>query len=69
MWTNPKYFYSYVKKMTKKKGKIGPFTDSKGKVINDEPAEILQNQYSSVWTPPLEELKVDMQDDLLSKRG
>ena len=33
MWSNPKFFNKYVKKMTKNKGKIGPFTDKKGKII------------------------------------
>merc|ERR1712240_614488 len=42
---NPKHFFKYVKILTKNKGKIGPFTDSKGKVIDKDPATILQDQY------------------------
>ena len=50
---NPKHFFKYVKKLTKNKGKIGPFTDSKGKVIDKDPSMILQDQYMSVLTTPL----------------
>ena len=33
MKDNSKYFFSYVKQKTNDKGKIGPFTDSKGNII------------------------------------
>ena len=56
---NPKHFFKYVKRLTKNKGKIGPFTDSKGKVIDKDPATILQDQYMSVLTKPLPNKKVN----------
>ena len=58
MEKNPKFFYSYVKSMTKSRGKVGPFINEKGEVIKNEPAEILQTQYQSVWTTPRDEYSI-----------
>ena len=38
--------------MCKNRGKIGPFTDKKGKIIEKEPAKILQDQYKEMWNLP-----------------
>ena len=43
MKDNTKHFYTYVKQKHNDKGKIGPFVDKKGDIINDSTANILQN--------------------------
>ena len=58
MEKNPKYFYTYVKNLTRTKTKIGPFTDKDGEIINEEPSSVLQKQYESVWTNPKENFKI-----------
>ena len=55
MKENKKYFFTYVKKKQNDKGKIGPFRDKEGNTINDTAANILQNQYRSVWSQPRSE--------------
>ena len=59
--TNPKYFYSYARKSQKRSEKIGPFINSKTKSLITEPtvlAEMLQEQYCSVFTKPSEEHEI-----------
>ena len=52
--TNSKYFYSYAKKFSKVKTKIGPLLkeDSKLTSNSEEMAEILSNQYVKVFSTP-----------------
>ena len=52
--TNPKYFFSYVKKKSKIKSKIGPLTNTEGNLTNKnkEMAEILSQQYVKVFSKP-----------------
>lgn len=52
--TNVKYFYSYAKKFSKVKTKIGPLLNKKEELVNDskEKAEILSEQFSSVFSKP-----------------
>ena len=54
---NPKYFYSYAKKKAKPISKIGPLLKSKDQLTNDnkEMAELLSNQYASVFSTPKDE--------------
>ena len=52
---NPKYFFSYAKRFSKTKPKVGPLLDpSTNKLTSDsqEMANILQSQYCSVFAPP-----------------
>ena len=52
--SNPKYFYSYVKRFSKTKSNISPLRNKQGTLI-DEPkqkAEILQEQYTQVFSDP-----------------
>lgn len=51
---NPKYFYSYIKKKSKVKSRIGPLADADGKLTGDnkEMAELLSQQYSKVFSIP-----------------
>lgn len=51
---NSKYFYSYAKKKSKVKSKIGPLIDNNGKLTGDskEMAELLSQQYSKVFSTP-----------------
>ena len=58
MKVNKKYFYTYVKNKQSEKGKIGPFVNKDGNIINDTAANILQDQYRSVWSTPREEDKI-----------
>ena len=52
--TNPRYFHSYAKKFAKRKTNIGPLLDSDNN-LQQEPkkmADLLQEQYSSVFSDP-----------------
>ena len=51
---NPRYFFSYAKKHAKRKSTVGPLLDE-NKDLEHEPkkmADILQHQYSSVFSDP-----------------
>ena len=53
--SNPKYFYSYAKRFTKTKPKVGPLKNpTTNELTSDsqEMANILQKQYCSVFTTP-----------------
>lgn len=52
---NPKYFYSYAKKFSKTRSRVGPLVNQGGTIISDsvEMAEILADQYMSVFSIPL----------------
>ena len=53
--TNPKYFFSFAKRFTKTKPKVGPLRNPSTKNLTSnskEMADILQNQYCSVFTAP-----------------
>ena len=65
--TNPKYFYSYAKRLAKCKSIVAPLKDAHGD-LNDDPktkAEILQTQYVSVFSDPD---KADIEECLRSVR-
>ncbi|XP_066920921.1 uncharacterized protein [Clytia hemisphaerica] len=52
---NPKFFYSYAKRFSKTKPKVGPLLDPITNKLTDnnlQMANILQDQYKSVFTPP-----------------
>ena len=51
---NPRFFYSYSKKYAKCRTNIGPLLDSENKLQNDpkKMADLLQEQYSSVFSDP-----------------
>ena len=51
---NPRYFYSYAKRFAKRKSRIGPLLNNDN-TLEDDPkkmADILQNQYTSVFSDP-----------------
>ena len=53
--SNPKYFYGYAKKFSKTKPKVGPLINPKTETLtsdNCEMADILQDQYKSIFTTP-----------------
>ena len=52
--SNPKYFYSYAKRLAKTKSTVAPLKNTDGLLTNDakEKAEILQSQYVSVFSDP-----------------
>ena len=52
--TNPKFFYSYAKKLAKCKSSVAPLKNQMGQITNDprEKADILQQQYISVFSDP-----------------
>ena len=51
---NPRYFYSYAKKHKKLKSTVGPLIKDTGELTDDPKtmADILQNQYTSVFSDP-----------------
>jgi hypothetical protein len=53
--TNPKYFYSYAKKFSKTKSKIGPLLDENNEYTSSSKkmADILSKQYQSVFSEPM----------------
>ena len=59
--SNPKFFYSYAKRHSKLKSKIGPLKDDKGKFIYHpkKMADALQRQFGSVFSNPDSTDKVD----------
>ena len=66
---NPKYFFSYAKRFSKLKSNIGPLRiSSTGTLQHDakEMAEILQDQYSSVFSDPDNEKKKDTTSNIKS---
>jgi hypothetical protein len=54
--TNPKFFYTYAKKKSKVKSKIGPLLNSANKLVGNskEMAEILSEQYTKVFSTPID---------------
>ena len=52
--SNPKYFYSYTKSRSKCTSKIGPLLNDNNELTsnNEEMAELLSSQYSSVFSTP-----------------
>lgn len=51
---NPSFFFSYAKRASKVKSKVGPLFDKTGKLQSDPKtmADILQDQYTSVFSDP-----------------
>ena len=51
---NPSYFYSYAKKFSRVKSKIGPLKDDQGYFVSDpkQMANMLQRQFCSVFSDP-----------------
>ena len=51
---NPRYFFSYAKKLSNKKSSIAPLKRDNGTLTTDsaEKAELLQSQYCRVFTEP-----------------
>ena len=65
--SNPKYFYSYANRFSKSKPKVGPLLDPSTKKLTDDPlcmANILQDQYKSVFTQPLPNYEFPQLDEL-----
>ena len=63
---NPKYFFSYAKRFSKLKSNIGPLRDTESGILQHDPqkmAEILQTQYSSVFSDPKNPKKRNTLDD------
>ena len=62
--TNPKFFYSYAKKSRKAKSRVGPLFDKEGVLQNDSNimANLLQSQYSSVFSDTKNPAKIIPQD-------
>jgi len=57
---NPKFFYSYAQKFSKHRSTIGPLQKPNGDITNEasEMANILRQQYESVFSKPCESKKV-----------
>ena len=68
--TNPKALYSYAKRKSKVKSKIGPLEDKDGK-LQDDPtkmANILQQQYKSVFSNPDVETNINIEESQHSEK-
>ena len=54
--TNSKYFFSFAKKKSKTKSKIGPLLNMNNKLTNNskEMAELLSKQYATVFSSPID---------------
>ena len=59
MKENLSYLFTYTKKLRKRSNKIGLLTDDKNRVIDRPVPDILQDHYSSVWSIPSENYKVN----------
>ena len=69
MKTNIKAFFAYGRARQKTKAKVGPFLDPKTDIPNPDPdyaANILSEQYSSVFTTPRAEYLVDNLEEFFS---
>ena len=66
---NPKAFYAYAKRFQKTKSGIGPLINEKDEIINkpEEVAEVLRNQYKSVFTEPREDKAVGDPEEFLKR--
>ena len=59
--TDSKNFYSYARKFSKSREEIGPLQDGNGNIITEAEAmaNILANQYNSVFSTPRENYQYD----------
>ena len=59
--SNPRYFYSFARENNKLKSTVGPLLNEEGDLIHDPElmANILQQQYSSVFSDPNSSAKCD----------
>ena len=57
MTANPRYFFSYAKRFSKLKSNVGPLKDADGTLHHhpNKMADLLQDQYSAVFSNPLAE--------------
>ena len=69
MKVNPKAFFAFGRKRQKTKARVGPFLDPAKGVPNSDPdfaANLLSEQYKSVFTQPRKEVKVENFTDFFS---
>ena len=69
MKENPKYFFSFARSRQKTRARIGPFIDPSTGNPNPDPdfaAQVLSEQYSSVFVQPRPEWKVDNAKEFFS---
>ena len=66
---NPRYFFSYAKRFSKKRTNIGPLIDRDNNLQQDpkKMADMLQDQYSSVFSDP--EVQTDYNTDQPSEHN
>ena len=69
MKQNSRFFFRLAKLKTRLRAPIGPFTDDKGKLIDEEPCETLNREYYEVFEEPdekdsLPEGYLDSEEDL-----
>ena len=70
MKKNPKAFYSFAKSRQKTRAKIGPFLDPITNIPNPDPdftAQVLSDQYKSVFVQPRPEWVVDNAEEFFSQ--
>ena len=59
---NPKYFFSYAKKHSRTKAKVGPLLDDLNQYVTDSKtmADLLQKQYKTVFSKPQQGILPDV---------
>ena len=52
--SNPRFFYSYARRFSKVKSRVGPLKGANSRIISDpkEMADLLQNQFCSIFSDP-----------------
>ena len=71
MKKDPKAFYNYAKKFSKATSDIGPFMSKEGNVVADAKtiADMLKEQYESVYSTPVEDKKVTNPQEFFSQNS
>ena len=71
MKKDPKAFYNYAKKFSKATSDIGPFMSKEGNVVADAKtiADMLKEQYESVYSTPFEDKKVTNPQEFFSQNS
>ena len=65
---NPRYFYSYAKRFSKIREKVGPLLNEEGETVSDPflMAEVLRKQYESAFSSPDPEFNMETMGDFFS---
>ena len=67
---NRKYFFTFAKRKCNRVARIGPIKDDKENYIEDSKkiSEILNNQFTRVFTEPMEEYKIENAEEFFQEK-